>query len=559
MKSVGIDIGASSIKVVEVTTNNKGNLKISQFTVHPLGANPAFDPEIEILEFLRELTKSYDPAQTRFVLALRQDRVSIRHKVFPFNDRLKITKSLPFELEEDLPFSSDSAVFDAKIVRYLGSSAEVLAAATPKHRVLEVLKRFGDIGLDISILSTEGIALANCIEPWFEAPPVVAVDTMSLEGEYKPHRSLNLVVSIGHTRTLVTAFDQGRLVGVRSLLWGGKMVVDGIARRYEIPYIEALKEMQTKAFILLSKEGASYDQIVFSDTISHQFREMSRELKISMLELQSELNATVTNVQITGGTSQVLNLQAFLTQTLEVPVNRINVLEGFSNVGFEKSSRVDNVIGVALGLAIEGLKKPRNPALNLLKGDFAKQNTFFKKIWQDWGVAIQFAAAFYVAFFIYAVARDHVSLTLADRSVEVLKAQATTVAHLPKKQANENGVKKYIRDQKKQAQEIRTIVGLAKMNSALDLLKRVSEATPTKNSITLNVKKFRVEEDRVTIEGTVSNNNELAALNKAFAQISRDGKVSSQNPTLPVAPGSTVFATSFLVDRNISSSEGGVR
>ena len=115
MKSVGIDIGTYSIKVVEVISQNKGQLRVSQFLEHSLGQNPAFDPEIEIIEFLKGLAKAYDPSNTRFVFGLRQDQVSVRHKIFPFNDRLKINKSLPFELEEDLPFSAETAIFDAKI------------------------------------------------------------------------------------------------------------------------------------------------------------------------------------------------------------------------------------------------------------------------------------------------------------------------------------------------------------------------------------------------------------------------------------------------------------
>ncbi|MEN0059014.1 MAG: pilus assembly protein PilM, partial [Bdellovibrio sp.] len=120
MKSLGIDIGSSSIKIVEVQSTSKG-FQVSQQFEHPLNLAPGADQELEIIEFLRNFVSHYDPAQTRFILGLRQDRVSIRNKFFPFNDRLKISKSLAFELEEDLPFSSENAIFDAKIIRTVGS------------------------------------------------------------------------------------------------------------------------------------------------------------------------------------------------------------------------------------------------------------------------------------------------------------------------------------------------------------------------------------------------------------------------------------------------------
>ena len=240
LKSVGIDIGTSSIKVVEVTSSNKG-IQVTQFTEHPLNTNPAFDPEIEILEFLRGLSSTYDQAATRFVFSLRQEQVSVRNKSFPFSDRQKILKSLPFELEEDLPFSNETAIFDAKIIRTLGGTAEVLACATPKNRVAAAIQKMSDSGLNVSILSAEGVAFANCFESWNNPVPALPAAAMQIDELAQPERRIQITVQIGHTRTLVCAFENSLLIGVRSILWGGKNIADSIARRYEIPYVEALK------------------------------------------------------------------------------------------------------------------------------------------------------------------------------------------------------------------------------------------------------------------------------------------------------------------------------
>lgn len=551
MKSVGIDIGSSSIKVVEVTANNKGQLRITQFLEHPLGQNPVFDPEIEIIEFLKGFAKTYSPAEAKFVFGLRQENVSVRHKIFPFNDRIKINKSLPFELEEDLPYSAETAIYDAKIIRTMGSSAEVLACATPKSRIQEILKRFGDIGFDISVLSAEGVAFANCFERWEEAPPASTHVNLEIDAEHAVKKNLNLIISIGHSRTLVNAYENNRLIAVRSILWGAKNIADAIARRYELPYVEALKEMQTKAFILLNKDSASYDQIVFSDTISHQFKDLGRELKISLLEITSELNATITAAELTGGASQVLNLEAFLTQLLEIPVNKTQILDRFSVIGFERTARIDSILGVALGLAIEGVKKPRNPALQFLRAEFAKQNQSLKILWDHWGKTLRFALAAYVAFFIYSVLRENFSQSLADRAIEVMKTQGKSVAKLSTKQTNESGVRKYIKDQKKRIQELKNLESAARMNSAMDLLRRLSDAVPAKNNITLNVKSLSIQEHWVHIEGTVAQNSELSILQKTLTNLSLDGKVETKTPRAAAPAGSVAFAYALKMDRGI--------
>jgi general secretion pathway protein L len=552
LKSVGIDIGTSSIKVVEVNSNNKG-IQVSQYTEHPLNANPAFDPEIEILEFLQGLVSTYDLATTRFVVGLRQEQVSVRNKIFPFSDRQKILKSLPFELEEDLPFSNETAIFDAKIIRTIGNTAEVLACATPKNRVAAAIQKMADTGLDISILSAEGIAFANCFENWNTPPPSLPAAAMEMEPT-TPERRIQITVHIGHTRTLVCAFENSLLIGVRSILWGGKSVAESIARRYEIPYVEALKEMQTKAFILPSKEGASYDQIVFSDTIANQVKELARELKISILEFRAEFNGHVESVGLTGGTSQILNLHAYLTTQLELPVNKALVLTNFPALSFERTTRIDSVIGIALGLAIEGLKKPRNPALNFMKGEFAIENTFFRLFWEKWGTTIQVAAAAFVIFFVYSYIRDSVAVGLSDRTSESLKSQAKTVAKLPNKSQNEAGVKKYIRDQKKRATEMRTLASLANMNSALDVMKKVNDAIPGKAAVVLDVRKLNVVEDQVQIEGVVQDAKQFSLLENTLANIAV-GKVNRMPVETRMKKPGVPFAFSFKVDRGINSSQ----
>lgn len=553
MKSVGIDIGTSSIKVVEVTLNNKGQLKLNRFVDYPLGQNPAFDPEIQIIEFLKGLAANFEVGSTKFVMGLTQDRVSVRNKLFPFSDRLKIQKSLAFELEEDLPFSSESAIFDAKVIRTRGATAEVLACATPKNRVAEHMARFGDIGLEISTLSAEGLALGNCFERWFEAPPSLPADPgIELEPEVRPLRNINIVISIGHSRTLINAYENNQLVGARCVLWGTKVVAEAIARRYEIPYVEALKEMQTKAFILNSKEGASYDQIIFSDTIANQFKDLCRDINISILEFKAELNAQVLNVGLTGGGSQILNLQAFMTTQLELPCNRIQVLDHFTNLGFEKTAKIDATIAVALGLAIEGLKKPRNPAIQFLRGEFASQNHVLKKFWQTWGTSLQYAVAFYAAFSIYTGLRENFAQSLNDRTHNALIEQAKQVAKLGKKQANEKGVKKYIRDQKKRGQELKTLSNIAQMNSALDVLKKVNDALPAKSNVVLNVKHWSVEDTQATIEGSVPSAREILLLRQALANVASDGKVDLKTPRFAPPAGSASFAFSFKVDRGVT-------
>lgn len=550
MKSIGIDIGSSGIKIVELQATTKG-FQVSHYFEHRYNPAAKGDHALEIIEFLREFSARHDPAQTRYVLGLKQDQVALRAKLFPFSDRIKILKSLPFELEEDIPFSVDNAIFDAKIIRTIGNTAEVLAAATPKHHVQKALQLAQDSSIDLALLSVEGVAFANTIERWMDAPPALPAPSLQLEEAERPVRPVQIILEMGHTHTLVCAFEGQTLLGTRSILWGGKNIAQAIASKYEIPYHEATRELEAKSFILTNKQGATFDQVTFSETIAKSVRELVRDLQLSLLEFKAEFNAEVISVGISGGASQIQNLGPFLTQALEVPVNRISVLQNFPQANFERTPSAEARMGVALGLAVEGLKKPRNPPLNFMRGEFAKQNYHLQALWDKWSHTAKIAAAVFVVFCVYSVLRESFALNLADKSQEVLKAQAKSVAKLSTRNANEAGIKKYIRENKKRAADLRTLSHLASMNSAMDILKKINDATPPKTGLTLDVRKLSIVQNDVVIEGYTASMRELSALQQALTNVSDNGKINSRTSTLSTLANKTAFAFSFQVDRGI--------
>jgi general secretion pathway protein L len=551
MKSVGIDIGSSHIKVVEIQSTSKG-FQVLSYQIHALTRPPGSDQDIEIIEYLRELSSRFDPTATRFAFAIRQDRVAIRNKIFPFRDRIKINKSLAFELEEDIPFSSDSAVFDAKIVQYHGNSTEILACAVPNQHIKNLLQLLSDGNIAPYVVSTEGVAFANIFEKWNEVPPQFPPINLELEESgTRRNRPISIVLNIGHTRTLVCAFEAYQLVGVRSILWGGAQIVDAIAKKYNLPPKEAQKEMESKAFILHTQQEANYEAKIFSDLIAKNVRDLARDLQLVLLEFGAEFNGQIQRVDMTGGVSMIQGLGPFLTQLLEVPVNRIPTLNNFPNVFFEKSDLTQSRLSIALGLAVEALRKPRNPAVNFLKGVFAKQSNAARLFWQNWGSTLQWTGALVLVLFAWTMTRDHFADALELAAKANLRQQAKNVAGLTGKAASEARIKDYIRSNNKRAEDIRKIISLANMNSAMEVFKKVNDAAPSKSSTSLDVRLLNIQDNRVLMEGYVASPKELTLLQQALVNAADDGHIQVVKSTLPPWKNKTTFALAFQVDRNI--------
>ncbi|MBC7742364.1 MAG: pilus assembly protein PilM [Bdellovibrionaceae bacterium] len=556
MRSIGLDIGEYSVKIVELVQNKKLIVinQLQEKVLSPDGSPQ--DKELEAIEFVRAFLSNGDYAQARWSMAVRQDQVTTRFKNFPFSDRIKIQKSLSFEMEEEIPFDADNCIFDAKVVNTQGSTSEVLASAVPKNHIQKLIDLADNFGIELQLISIEGLAFANLVEDWEHVPPNLPKIDLELNEAEKPLKHVQVLLNMGHKKTLFTAYENNRLIFVRSLYWGADQLIQEIIKKQEITRIEATRTLQTQGVLLLNKQGASFEQAQISNTLSKSLRELVRDLQMTLLELKSELNAEIVQINFTGGLSLLQNLGGFLTQHLEVACNPVSLLQNYSTsiapfTTPENQFAVETRFATAVSLAIEGFKRPRNPPTNLLKGEFAKQNNQFKILWMQWGRVAQIGAAALFVLFMWTIFRDNFSLTLVEKGDEALSTQARKMANLPKKQANESGVKKYIKQNKKKAADLKLVAQVAQMNSALEILKKVSESSPQKEQVKIDLMSFQVRDDLVQMLGYANSPKDVNLLTQNLKTLAIDGVVNQGKANLGSVPNRVAFNISFKADRGL--------
>ena len=565
MRALGIDFGEDSIKIVELNQTKK-NIYVSAVYEKKLSAEVSeHDREIEAIEYVRQTLSRIDISNVRIVTSLKQDKVTVRKKQFPFADRSKILKSLSFEMEEDIPFDPDLCLFDSKAILYEGFSAHVLAIAAPKSHIEKSLSLAKDFGIEPYTLTVDGLAFTNLVEDLDGIVPTYPADTgpFSNPTADDPENqvlaaptALQITLNIGHKRTLLCAQIDQRVVSVRSLMWGADFIIQEIVRKYQVPYVEAQKILQTQASLLLVKTGQDYDTANLASTIEKPLREFIRDLQMSFLEIKSEFLGEIQSVQLSGGLSLLPNIGAFLTQNLEVACNTVSLVDRYldstkANTFEIPLESIQTRFASAIGIALEAFKKPRNPALQFMKGEFAGDNNKLNLFWQNWGAVLQIAAAGLIVFFTWGSLRETFSTDLAAKSEDALKQQAKSVARLPNRQANERGVKKYITDNKKKAQEFKSLSKVASLNSPLDILKQVSEASPSKDQVQIDLTSFEIKDDLVKIAGYATSPREVTLLSQRLSTLAVDKKTKEEAPHLPATPNKVAFSISFKTDRGL--------
>lgn len=546
MISVGVDIGTFSIKVADVESTSK-SYNIRRVQEIPLSLDPNKDRKIQIIDALRTLFAQYDLENSQFVFGLSQKQVSERLLNLPFRERFKVQKAIVSLLEDEIPFSLEESVFEAKIVRFNGKGADVLAMAAPREQVTEILNLAHDCGVEPTLISAEGIGLNNLFERWSE-PPVEALPALQ---DTPAARVAELVINIGHLSSELLVISDGALLGVHNIDWGGKNIADAIASKYSLNFMAAMRELQSKGFILLEKAQGSREQVAFSEVIEGALQGLISEIRVKMLELESDLHLQWSKGHITGGVGQLKNLNGFLTQHFQIPFNRFKQFEHHPPVAFDFSSQLEMSTGVAVGLAIEGLRRPRNPATNFLKGELAKQANVMEAFWDKWGYAAKVAAATFVLFFVYAVIRDMLAVRLLERSDEALRTQAQAVAKIPGRQASNTRIRKFIGDAEKMEKNRKQAEKVLRINSALDVMELISANLPPKRETKFEVKRLSIHGDKVEVHGHTLSDFDIQSLAKALKKAAVDGKVDPiQAANSVVVPkGRIPFAFTFKVAR----------
>ncbi|MBK9293366.1 MAG: pilus assembly protein PilM [Oligoflexia bacterium] len=539
MRIIGIDIGNYSIKVAEIAAH-KNTITLKDFYEVELNHEQGIDIRFEKVQKLKDIAAKYDPLQTKFVLALGSELVVSRVLDFPFIEKRKIIQSLPFELEDNIPLNNEQAIFDFRKISQTQNSSHVLAIAAHKKHVKEILELLDDCGIDADIISVDGIALSNLIET-SEVFNQQAEDAFAVSDIY---------LHIGYKKTIINVTKNGALCSSRAVYFGGYDLVTNVSRAYEIPHLEALKGVKDNGFVLTSHEGADEDQIAFSQVISDGLNILISEVKRTMIDLKAENKLNYRNIFLSGGMCGLINLNAYITKETEVSCVIKHSLPSFLSSEIALSPQSEKVAAVAIGLAIEGVRKPTSPAINLRKNEFVKQSQSLKAFYEKNKSVILSSLVVFSIFFIYSFMRySFTESNLAAIDQLISDQSKSNTLGLTKAQAKPEAIKKFVKEKMVELESKKKIIKYNQMLSAIEIMKHISSSVPSKNQIKLDITYFKINGENVSLEGTVANKDEFSLLQRKLSQVPQLSQLKI-GPAPKADTGKYFFQVSMNYKRN---------
>lgn len=341
---VGLDIGANSIKVVELEGGLKPKLNSFGKISLPEGALSAGEikEREQVGRAIKELFAKNKIASKRVAIAIDGQSAIIRQIKMPLMEDSEIANALHWEAERHIPFPVDEVTIDFKVIRRYQDQNEmdILMVCARNDIIYSHVETLRDIGLEIGAVDIQTFSLMR----------VAGLETGNSQGAVA-------LFDIGFETADLLVIKDGIPLFTRVIPLAGSRFTKSIANNLGIASGEAEKIKNSRIDALRRSETSEVQSLDDKANLAVQevLKELATEIRrsIDYFHLQDK-NEEVNRLVINGGGSLLSNLAPFLNRELGMPVNNCSMPRGINvsqklYAGFEMELPIYNV---ALGLAM---------------------------------------------------------------------------------------------------------------------------------------------------------------------------------------------------------------
>lgn len=435
---------------------------------------------------LESIEKQYKGESLRFCYGLSQNLVTNFSIDFPFKEKFKILKTLPFEIEDKSPFRSDNVFFDARICKIKNNQSSALCFITPEDNVKEFFKLNSSLKKNPYLLSCEGSALANLLEKWNK--PLSQAQNSTAQALY---------IYLGVQNSQLLFYREGHLEHISVLDWTVAGIVKEMEKLYKLTKQKAWAEFFEKSFILTSAKGWTKEQRLFSDLVKKQIDLLIPKLHLLKMSLETEQKVSIKKAMLFGPGAVIKNLTAFLTAQMSVNVSRLNSIKGLTEL--KASSGL--LAYEAVGLALEGLKSSPYQGLNFLQSKTKESFSLYPKKWRRVGMLLLLG---FVVGTAYTFARKKESSKVLDSAQSIFSDFGKKITSMPEQRVNLESIKSFLKKEKEKIASEQIVQDELNQPNPMDYLQFISQKLGSATQWNLSLSYLKLEKGAVEIKGSVA-------------------------------------------------------
>lgn len=335
---VGIDIGSSSVKLVQLWQTRDG-YQLLNAAIMPLPPEAIVDNSLmdtaAVVDAVKNLVASLGIKSKEAACSISGNAVIIRKIILPAMTSEELEDQISWEAEQYIPFDIKDVHIDFQI---LGpdaidpSKVQVLLVASKKDIINDYVAVFNDAGLSLNVMDVDSFAVQNAFELNTELSDEVRA-----------------LVNIGAGVMNINVIKAETSLFTRDVQMGGNQYTEEIQKQLGV----SAQEAETMKMLAVEQQGGP-----LADVIGRVNDSLAQEIKRSVDFYNSTASGEdrIVSISMCGGCSKMAGLKETVAAKLGMDVESLNPFErikyGEKDFDPEYLQEIAPLMAVGVGLAI---------------------------------------------------------------------------------------------------------------------------------------------------------------------------------------------------------------
>jgi type IV pilus assembly protein PilM len=345
MRLVGLDIGSSSVKVLELVRKGAGYELVS-LGLEPLGQDVVVDGSIMdallVSSAIKKVVAENKIKVKEVATSVSGHSVIVKRITLGAVGNAEVAAAIPYEAQQHIPFEVSDVNLSYQVIgpAPAGGGTEVMLVAAKREKILNHTNVLSQAGRIPVVVDIDALALQNAFEVNYEPKPGALV----------------ALLNIGASTMNINIVRDGTPLFTRDVSVGGNQYTDTLQKELDLNFEDAE----------LLKQGRSLPNVSAAAAMPH-LRSVS---DILLLEIQKTFDffrqttspENIRAIYLAGGTAKVDGLLELLKEEFKVPIEmmdpfrRVNVNPSQFDVGY--TAEIAPRFCVAMGLALRSFDTP---------------------------------------------------------------------------------------------------------------------------------------------------------------------------------------------------------
>jgi type IV pilus assembly protein PilM len=341
---VGLDIGSSSVKAVELTKKGS-SLQLLNMGFEHLQTDTIVDGQImelnNVSNVISNIFSEHQIRTSRVAAGVSGHSVIVKNIVLPQMSQEELQESFSWHAEEHIPFDIADVNLDYELTSKSSEALHVLMAACKSDKIANVKQAIQLAGKQPVIIDVDAFALQNCYEVNYDPHPGEVV----------------ALLNIGAATMNINILNGTRSVFARDASVGGSQYTSLLQKELGLSFEQA-ESVKRGMPLPEGVEPRPIQPII--ETVSDILALEVRKTMDFYRATADEGEAAIQKILLAGGGSKLPGLAEYLARRFEIPVEVFNPFRQIEvdDKKFDPDYMREIVpeMAIAVGLALRGVE-----------------------------------------------------------------------------------------------------------------------------------------------------------------------------------------------------------